>query len=143
MGQESIQLLKYFTSHTGTLNNETINIDASATVSLTCPAICGSIKWHINGRVVSSGSLVDGLYEVHQVSSVCSASSYVTCPHCGCSNCDSLRWPTSQTFNSTITMAVNESVIVDCVSEQIYSHKQFSVLRKRFIMNVIKSELAN
>ena len=125
----------------GSLNPENFNFNASATISLTCSAICGSIKWHINGRVVSSGSLVDGLYEVHRVSSVCSASfDPVGCPQCGCSNCNSLRWPTSQTFNSTITMAANESVIVDCMSEQKYPHQSFSVLRKRYNLKVIKSK---
>ena len=125
----------------GSLKPENLNVNATKTVSLTCSAICGSIKWHINGRVISAGSLVDGLYEVHRVSSRCSASiDPVGCPQCGCSNCNNLKWPTSQTYNSTLVIAANESVIVDCVSTQNYRHQRFSVLRKRYNLNVIKSE---
>ena len=138
----------------GSLKPENLNVNATKTVSLTCSAICGSIKWHINGRVISAGSLVDGLYEVHRVSSRCSASidpvevanitavaaNESTTQNCGCSNCNNLKWPTSQTYNSTLVIAANESVIVDCVSTQNYRHQRFSVLRKRYNLNVIKSE---
>ena len=34
-------------------------------------------------------------------------------------------------------MAANESVIVDCMSKQIYSHTKFYVLRKRYNLEVV------
>ena len=118
---------------------EQVSINATSSVSLTCFAICGSIKWHINGQVISRDSFQDNHYRVSQISLHCSTSiDPVGCPQCGCSNCNSVKWPTTQTYTSTLSVAVNESMIVDCVSIQSYQHQQFAILRKRFNINVIK-----
>ena len=124
-------------NNTGSLKPENVAMNSSDVVPLTCSAICGSITWHVNGQVVKTKSLFDGHYRINQVSARCSESSSPKyCPHCGCNNCNKVTWPTVQTYTSTLSLTANKSLIVDCVSEQHYPHRQFSILRKRFNINV-------
>lgn len=114
-------------------------VNASQNVSVFCHAICGQIRWRINGEAVDNVSSYKGKYTIIGIYSVCSGSQDPKyCPTCGCDNCDSASL--TQRFNSTLSLVANSSLIIDCVSEQKYSHHDYSILRKTF--NIITSESA-
>lgn len=116
-------------------------VNSSNNVSLFCQTACGQIKWHINGREVDRESSLEGHYQVNLLYTRCSESTDPSCPHCHCQNCNDLQSSTTQTLNSTLSLTVNSSMIIDCVSEQRYTTK-VCVLRKRVDIQVIPSELS-
>ena len=122
-----------------TLDQEPRMVNFSQMVSAFCYSICGRIGWRINGIIVRTASNYKGKYFVTDINSICSESQDpINCPHCGCDNCDSANL--SQTSNSTLTVVVNSSLIIDCISEQKYHNRDYSILRKTFNITMI-SEL--
>ena len=122
------------------MREENLIVNASDVVTVTCRTICGEIEWHLNGQKVVRGSLQAGLYQVKSVQTKCSASEDPMRPQCNCASCNTVEYGSSQIYSSLINITVYGSFVLNCMSVLNYPHEVYTLLRRRFDINIVASK---